>query len=211
LKAAILCFTYSGKTHGIPQERRHSPVTITVKEIDASNLKNANQCNEPFMVDSKLVLTAVDGVIRHTVVPVSQYEKRYPPNEVDYTSYIDNPEQCVFFAYSDDDLAGELVLRHWWNNFAYIEDIAVKTTFKGRGIGRALVTRAIEWARKRELPGLMLETQSDNVPACLFYERCGFALGGFDHNLYRALRPESGEIALYWYLLFRGGTSPELN
>jgi ribosomal protein S18 acetylase RimI-like enzyme len=177
-------------------------VTITVKEIDASNLKNANQCNEPFMVDSRLVLTAVDGVIRHNVVPASRYEKRYPPNEVDYASYINNPDQCVFFAHFKGELAGEMVLRRWWNNFAYVEDIAVKTMFKRRGVGRELTARAIEWARKRELPGLMLETQSDNVPACLFYEQCGFELGGFDRNLYRALRPESDEVALYWYLLF---------
>jgi streptothricin acetyltransferase len=47
----------------------------------------------------------------------------------------------------------------------------------------------------------MLETQNDNVPACLFYERCGFTLAGFDRNLYRALRPDTEEIALYWYLL----------
>jgi hypothetical protein len=43
-------------------------------------------------------------------------------------------------------------------------------------IGRALIDRAIDWAKDRELPGLMLETQNDNVPACLFYERCGSPL-----------------------------------
>ena len=177
-------------------------MTITIREIDLHQLQDANRCNEPFMVDSKLALTTTDGVVCYTVLRVTRYEKRYPPNEIDYSSCINNPDQCVFFARFDGELAGEMVLRRWWNNFAYIEDIAVKTMYKRRGIGRELITRAIEWARERELPGLMLETQNDNVPACLFYERCNFELAGFDRNLYRGLRPESNEVALYWYLLF---------
>jgi ribosomal protein S18 acetylase RimI-like enzyme len=152
--------------------------------------------------DSMLVLSADDGTIRHTVVGVSPYEKRYPPNEIDYTAYIDNSEQIVFFAYSNDELAGELVIRRWWNNFAYIEDITVKTRFRKQGIGRALVSRAIDWAKDRKLPGIMLETQNNNVGACRFYEGCGFELGGFDRYLYRGLHPETQETALYWYLLF---------
>ena len=174
---------------------------ITIAEINLHNLSDSNQCNEGFAVDSKLVLNADNGVVRYNVVPVTRYDKRYPPNEIDYSSYIDNPDQTVFFARFEEELAAELVLRKWWNNFAYIEDVAVKSLFKRRGIGRALIDRAIDWAKDRELPGLMLETQNDNVPACLFYERCGFTLAGFDRNLYRALRPDTEEIALYWYLL----------
>jgi streptothricin acetyltransferase len=48
----------------------------------------------------------------------------------------------------------------------------------------------------------MLETQNINVAACLFYQRCGFTLGGFDRYLYRGLDPSTEEVALYWYLLF---------
>jgi len=176
---------------------------ITIAEIGIHNLQDANKCHEPFTVDSALVLSAENGTIRHTVVSVSPYEKRYPPNEIDYTAYIDNSDQTVFFAYSGEELAGELVIRRWWNNFAYIEDITVKTTFKRQGVGRALVERAIRWAKDRRLPGLMLETQNNNVAACRFYERCGFEIGGFDRHLYRAIHPNLSEIALYWYLLFQ--------
>src|SRR5689334_12692432 len=110
---------------------------ITIAEINSQNVQDANNCHDPFVVDSMLVLSADDGTIRHTVVGVSPYEKRYPPNEIDYTAYIDNSEQIVFFAYSNDELAGELVIRRWWNNFAYIEDITVNTRFRKQGIGRA--------------------------------------------------------------------------
>lgn len=40
------------------------------------------------------------------------------------------------------------------------------------------------------LPAVRLETQSSNVPACLFYERYGFKLGGFDRYLYGAIKPD---------------------
>jgi len=49
------------------------------------------------------------------------------------------------------------------------------------------------------LPGLMLETQNNNLAACAFYEKHGFRLGGIDRCLYQGLDPQSSEIALFWY------------
>jgi streptothricin acetyltransferase len=60
----------------------------------------------------------------------------------------------------------------------------------------------VAWARDRQLAGVMLETQNNNVAACRLYESCGFQLGGFDRCLYQGLHPGTHEIALYWYLLF---------
>ena len=55
------------------------------------------------------------------------------------------------------------------------------------------------WATERGLPGIRVETQSNNVPACKFYESCGLHLGGFDRDLYRAMDGGTTEIALFWY------------
>ncbi len=60
---------------------------------------------------------------------------------------------------------------------------------------------AIAWARSKQLPGIMLETQNINVAACRFYESCGFKLGGMDRFLYKGISKDLDEIALYWYLL----------
>jgi ribosomal protein S18 acetylase RimI-like enzyme len=176
-------------------------VNIVITEIDSASLQCSNQCHEPFMVDAVLSLSLDGEVIRHAIVHVAPYQKRYPPNEIDYADYIGKADQTVFFAHADGELAGELVLRRWWNGFGYIEDLAVKAAFNRRGVGSALVQSAVAWAKDRRLPGLMLETQNNNVPACLFYAQCGFQLGGFDRYLYRALQPGTQEIALYWYLL----------
>jgi ribosomal protein S18 acetylase RimI-like enzyme len=70
------------------------------------------------------------------------------------------------------------------------------------GIGRRLLEHGIQWARENEFPGVMLETQDDNVPACTLYQSCGFVLSGFDRNVYKAINPNTRETALYWYLIF---------
>lgn len=66
---------------------------------------------------------------------------------MDYASYIDNPEKTVFFAYIDEQLTGQIILRKNWNGFAYVEDIAVDSRFRRQGIGRRLMNRAGVWAK----------------------------------------------------------------
>ena len=68
--------------------------------------------------------------------------------------------------------------------------------------------RAVAWAIERGLPGIRLETQDNNVPACRFYEAYGFHLGGFDCDLYRGLDGETKEIALFWYPPLRATAWP---
>jgi streptothricin acetyltransferase len=173
---------------------------IVIKEMDRHTLQDANRCHESFTITDSLVVTLQDGRISYAIQPLSAYDKQYPPNEVDYAAYLIEPDNAVFFAYVDDAIAGEIVIRKWWNNLAYIEDISILSTFRRKGIGRALVGRALEWARESQLPGVMLETQNNNVGACLLYESCGFTLGGFDRYLYHGLHKD--ETALYWYLFF---------
>ena len=57
------------------------------------------------------------------------------------------------------------------------------------------------WASGRRLAGIRLETQSNNLAACRFYESCRFVLGGYDRHLYKALHPGTREVALFWYLM----------
>jgi streptothricin acetyltransferase len=176
-------------------------MSITLREIDSQSLHCVNQCDATFTITSKLVLHAENGIIRYSVVDVEPYQKKYAIEEIDVTSHIADPERTIFFAYVDDLLAGQVRVLKWWNGYACIDDIAVDVEFRRHGVGRALIHQVIEWAKAGNFPGIMLETQNNNVAACRLYESCGFTLGGFDRYLYKGLHPATDEIALYWYLM----------
>jgi streptothricin acetyltransferase len=175
---------------------------ITLCPLNDSNLSHINRVDGTFTIDAHLVLHARDGQISYIIEPVQPYTKRYPAEEFDWASFIGNPDKVVYLAYVDGKVAGQIILWKNWNGYGYIEDIAVEVNFRRQGIGRRLIVQAIIWAKERGLPGLMLETQNNNVAGCSLYEACGFHLGGFDQDLYRAINPDTDEIALYWYLIF---------
>ncbi|MGE8360996.1 GNAT family N-acetyltransferase [Pseudomonas sp.] len=99
-------------------------------------------------------------------------------------------------------MCGYLLASEDWNRYGLVDDFAVDQSFRGTGLATQLMDHTIAWAKTRGLPGLRLETQSNNVPACRFYRRQGFELGGFDRYIYSALEQPRNEVALFWYLRF---------
>ncbi|MBI2333405.1 MAG: GNAT family N-acetyltransferase [Chloroflexi bacterium] len=137
----------------------------------------------------------------YTIAPVNPpYEREVQLEDTDYG--FNEAPPVVFIAEVNGNLAGRIRLLKWWNHFGYIEDLVVNPDFRGMGIGHSLVEHGIQWARENQFPGVMLETQDDNVSACQLYASCGFVLSGFDRNVYKAINPNTKEAALYWYLLF---------
>ncbi|HEB9964403.1 TPA: GNAT family N-acetyltransferase, partial [Campylobacter coli] len=65
----------------------------------------------------------------------------------------------------------------------------------------ALINISIEWAKHKNLHGLMLETQDNNLIACKFYHNCGFKIGSVDTMLYANFE-NNFEKAVFWYLRF---------
>lgn len=175
---------------------------LIIRELDGSTVQDIGRIDGHFIIDSRLLLHAENNQIRYTVIDMPPTRKRYAQEEIDYSTYLDDPTKAILLAYVDGDIAGQIVLRENWNNCAYIEYMAVDGKFRRMGVGRALIDRAKQWSRQRELPGIMLETQSNNVQACRFYESCGFKIGGFDNLLYRGQDPATGEVAIYYYLYF---------
>ena len=178
------------------------PMEFVIKELDSSLVKDIHRIDDEFDIDSKFVLHLEDNRLSYTTVSIPHKTKRYPPDDFDYSTYPDDPEKGVFLAYVDGQIAGELLLRINWNKFAWVEGIGVDRKFRRMGIGRALIARGLRWAKDNNLPGIMLETQDNNVGACRFYESCGFVLRGFDTGLYGASDKYRDEIALFWYLNF---------
>jgi ribosomal protein S18 acetylase RimI-like enzyme len=142
---------------------------ICIQEINPKNAEDFNKCDGEFMIDSRLVLNLENDRIRYHVENMAPVRKHYQQDQIDPGNYQEHPNQTIFFAYIDGQLAGQIILRKNWNNFVYIEDIVVDIKFRRRGVGKALILQAKKWARERQLSGIMLETQNNNVGACKLY------------------------------------------
>ena len=78
----------------------------------------------------------------------------------------------------DDRVAGMLDLAvEAWNNTAFLWFLLVDRPYRGRGLGRRLFDLAIAYARRLEIRAIVIETQSNNAPACRFYVAMGVRTG----------------------------------
>ena len=173
---------------------------ITIRKKDPEESSQTKSFSRKSAVTSRLVLAIENEKLTYTIVPVEPYERDVHAEDTEYG--FDDSGPTIFFAEAEGKLAGRIKMLKWWNRFAYVEDLVVNTEYRGMRIGRALLERGIQWAREHGFPGVMLETQDDNVPACMLYQSCGFVLCGFDRNVYKAINPNTKETALYWYLMF---------
>lgn len=88
-----------------------------------------------------------------------------------------------------------------WNNRLRIVDLWVEESHRYQGLGKVLMSRAIEKAKNSEQRAIVLETQSCNDPAIRFYRTCGFKLIGLDANHYQNDDIERGEVRLEFGLM----------
>ncbi|WP_028102289.1 GNAT family N-acetyltransferase [Pseudoduganella violaceinigra] len=135
----------------------------------------------------------VDGEIKLTVRAVEPFSKAYDAAE----EWGDEVES--YGAFVNNGLVGKVELAPTWNELASIEHIVVAREFRGRGVATGLIDFAKSWALERQLKGVRLETQTNNVAACKVYFRNGFQVGGFDRFSYRTQAAVANETALYLY------------
>ena len=77
-----------------------------------------------------------------------------------------------------------IVLIHGFGNAGEVTDLAIHLPFRRRGIGAALMARALDFARMQNLRGVWVEPQNDNADSIEFYLSLGFRLAGFNDRMY---------------------------
>lgn len=85
-----------------------------------------------------------------------------------------------------------------WNRSAELSALFVAPGSRGRGVGRALLARALTFAREAGMRCLGVETQTTNVPAIRFYRRAGFRFCGIHTALYDPARVAAEEVAVFF-------------
>lgn len=91
------------------------------------------------------------------------------------------------------------VERERWRSTAMVWNILVDRQHRRQGLGKELMKRAVAWARKNKLRALVLETQTNNYPACCFYLQLGFKLCGVDDHFYSNDDIGVKEVAIFWW------------
>jgi [ribosomal protein S18]-alanine N-acetyltransferase len=81
------------------------------------------------------------------------------------------------------DLAGYIVARFSAREL-HINNVAVRNSYRRRGIGTALLLRIIQEGQKLGATTAFLEVRSGNVVAQALYKTCGFELVGQRRNYY---------------------------
>ncbi len=174
------------------------------------SIRVADECFEDYILNSEFTFTVTGYAQVQIGKPVTQwriesvepYLKNYGIDSQEFCDYRDAADSSVLVAWLDEQPVGHIVLSKNWNGFAHIDELAVDAAARRNGIARKLLDVAQFWSRKHSLPGIMLETQNNNLAACKLYESYGFVVGGVDYLRYRAIDPTTHEAAIFWYLMF---------
>jgi ribosomal protein S18 acetylase RimI-like enzyme len=147
----------------------------------------------------------VDGVITFTLRPKmveSPYVKKFAFNQESldqYRHFVSHP--FSFGAYDDERLVAIAISEPLlWNNSLRVHEFHVAEIYRGRGIGRLLMSQVAEAARAAGFRIIVCETQNTNGVAIKIYERLGFTLQGLDLTNYRNTDYPDGEIAVFMKL-----------
>lgn len=100
-------------------------------------------------------------------------------------------------AVTDGDIVGEIRVHPSWMGFGEI-GMMVAAGQRGRGVGKALVSASIDWARAYGLHKLALSVFPHNGAAIALYRTCGFVEEG---RLVRHVRRADGQL---WDLIEMG-------
>ncbi|MBS4089664.1 GNAT family N-acetyltransferase [Pseudomonas rustica] len=102
-------------------------------------------------------------------------------------------QSCVWVAEHDDQHLAGFLRAVEVDQQLHIEELSVSQLFQGQGIGRALVSAAIEHARRRSMRAVTLTTFFDLPWNAPFYQRMGFVAltsDSTDQHLREALQAE---------------------
>jgi L-phenylalanine/L-methionine N-acetyltransferase len=99
-----------------------------------------------------------------------------------------HPDASVYVAEDDGAIVGRLsVARDPHGASRHVADLGlmVAASHRRRGVGRALLEQAVEWAREAGIRKLELHVFPWNEPAIRLYERFGFEREGLRRGHYR--------------------------
>ena len=165
-------------------------MTVDIKQVGPDALEQYGRVPMGYTVESIFrvdVLGGGFGGLTLTEEPLAEpYVKDYDANEEEgptrWPKLWDVSHWAFFLAGDGDDPIGAAAaamrtpgshMLEDRDDLAVLWDIRVHPDHRRRGVGAALLDRAVEWARGAGAVQLKIETQNVNVPGCRFYASRG--------------------------------------
>ena len=114
-----------------------------------------------------------------------------------------HPDAAVFVAEMEAGIVGRLsVARDPHPASRHVADLGlmVAAGHRRRGIGQALLARAVEWARESGVRKLELHVFPHNAPAIALYDNFGFEREGYRKAHYRRAGEDVDAIFMAYYV-----------
>ena len=98
-----------------------------------------------------------------------------------YENFIDNDNNCILFAFVDDEIVGYLYGYVIDGGDAYLEKVSqleamyVKDIYRGNKIGSMLMKEFKNWSNKKNVRYIELKVCTSNKNAICLYQREGFS------------------------------------
>ncbi len=108
-----------------------------------------------------------------------------PWRKTDFMDSMHNPQNIYLVVEEQGEIAAYCGL---WGvaDEGQINNVAVKKTFRGRGIGYAMLKALIELGQRQGLGAFTLEVRAGNLSAIALYHKLGFCDAGVRKNFYEA-------------------------
>lgn len=95
-------------------------------------------------------------------------------NREQFLDYLAQPERSIFLVATINGIARAYAVAYHTASRAEIDSIAVSTAHRGKGMAAALLRRAMNSLRQRDLPAVFLNVRLDNQAAIRLYRKLGF-------------------------------------
>lgn len=177
---------------------------ITIKKLTSLDIDDANIPNEPFTVWGRMT-PIFDGESWSSKLTVfdESYEMCFPDFHYEMTD-----DSTFFGAYDENKCVGLAVLRDDMFSYLCLDDLKVCREYRKKGIGRMLIDACMSEAESRGKTGVYAIAQDNNLSACLFYQQCGFEIGGFDNRSYRGTN-QAEKSNIFFYRDVHSGSKSE--
>lgn len=136
--------------------------------------------------------TDLDQVL---AIEVDSY--RRPWSKSHFLDEIESPHSFPLVAFDQEDTLAGYICPMILLDEGHILNIAVRSDFRGRGLGKFLIQRVIRDCRVRAAAYISLEVRPSNEVAIALYRKLGFVEAGIRKKYY-----ENGEDAILMEFLF---------